>query len=239
MSSYSNSNSSNSNSKLNKSSKPFCKVCYDAGKPEKEYTSHYVKSKPGNEGKVVCPYLLSIVCTYCKKKEGHTAKHCPVLANKNTRSIANKEDKHIDDGWNRVGSSGSSKRSQNEPITGVVKPVHGKYAHLAVIIEKEEQNIAELQQHTEQMNMNYPVLLPSNLAASPFTPPVNKIQYWSSIVKNAPVAKPEPAKPEPAKPEPAYESEPEEFDTELSEQQKNNYLKYSASKPGASWADYD
>ena len=121
MSSYS--NSSSNSSKPNKASKPFCKVCYDAGKSEKEYTSHYVKSKPGNEGKVVCPYLLSLACTYCKKKEGHTAKHCPLLANKNTRLTVNK---HVDDGWNQVGSSGSRKRSQNEPVTLVAKPVHNK-----------------------------------------------------------------------------------------------------------------
>ena len=83
MSSYSKvSSSSKSNSSSFRSSKPFCKVCYDAGKPEREYTSHYVKSKPGDEGKVVCPYLLSIVCSYCKKKAGHTARHCPVLLEK-------------------------------------------------------------------------------------------------------------------------------------------------------------
>jgi len=59
--------------------KPYCKVCHDAGKTEKEYTSHYVKSAPGPEGKVVCPTLLAQCCGYCGNC-GHTPKFCPVLA---------------------------------------------------------------------------------------------------------------------------------------------------------------
>jgi hypothetical protein len=59
--------------------KPYCKVCHDAGKSEKEYTSHYVKSAPGPEGKVVCPTLLAQCCGYCGNC-GHTPKFCPVLA---------------------------------------------------------------------------------------------------------------------------------------------------------------
>jgi len=58
---------------------PFCKVCFDAGKSEKEYSSHYVRSAPGPEGKVVCPTLLSQSCGFCGNC-GHTPKFCPVLA---------------------------------------------------------------------------------------------------------------------------------------------------------------
>ncbi len=65
---------------------PFCKVCYDAGKPKEVYTSHYVKDRPGPEGKVCCPYLLSLTCRYCHKT-GHTPNHCPeVRAKENRRS---------------------------------------------------------------------------------------------------------------------------------------------------------
>jgi hypothetical protein len=60
--------------------KPFCKVCHDAGKPESEYTSHFVKSLPDRYGKttVTCPTLNSTECRYCYKL-GHTAKFCPVI----------------------------------------------------------------------------------------------------------------------------------------------------------------
>jgi hypothetical protein len=57
---------------------PFCKVCFDAGKTEKEYTSHYVRSEPGPNSKVVCPTLLSQCCGFCGEC-GHTPKFCRVL----------------------------------------------------------------------------------------------------------------------------------------------------------------
>jgi len=61
--------------------KPFCKVCHDAGKSEKEYTSHFVKSEPGPNGKVVCPTLLAQECRFCFA-HGHTAGYCPAIAAK-------------------------------------------------------------------------------------------------------------------------------------------------------------
>jgi hypothetical protein len=61
-----------------KAVKPFCKVCHDAGKPESEYTSHFVKSAPGIGGVVVCPTLLAQECGYCHTA-GHTVSYCKLL----------------------------------------------------------------------------------------------------------------------------------------------------------------
>ena len=58
-----------------KTATPYCKVCRDAGRPESEYTSHYVKDQPGPEGKVVCPTLLNQACRICKNT-GHTSSYC-------------------------------------------------------------------------------------------------------------------------------------------------------------------
>ena len=69
--------SARNNSKV--APKRFCKVCHDAGKTEKEYTSHFVKSEPGPNGKVVCPTLLAQECRFCFEA-GHTAGYCPVIA---------------------------------------------------------------------------------------------------------------------------------------------------------------
>jgi len=55
-----------------KKGKPFCKVCFDAGKSEKDYTSHYVKTE---EGKVNCPTLLNQSCLNCGRP-GHTSGYC-------------------------------------------------------------------------------------------------------------------------------------------------------------------
>jgi hypothetical protein len=53
---------------------PNCKVCRDAGKSEKECSSHWVRDK---SGKVTCPILLSQKCRNCGKN-GHTIKYCKV-----------------------------------------------------------------------------------------------------------------------------------------------------------------
>jgi hypothetical protein len=59
--------------------KPFCKVCRDSGKSEKEYSSHWVKDL---NGKTTCPVLLNTECRYCFKL-GHTAKFCDALLKNN------------------------------------------------------------------------------------------------------------------------------------------------------------
>ena len=77
--SYNRNNRNNRNSRGPRA--PYCKVCHDAGKSREEYTSHWVKDRPGPSGRVVCPYLLSLECRYCHKT-GHTPKGCPELAAK-------------------------------------------------------------------------------------------------------------------------------------------------------------
>ena len=54
----------------------FCKVCYDAGLPTEEFTSHFVKDQPGPNGRVVCPTLLAQKCLICGVP-GHTSSYCP------------------------------------------------------------------------------------------------------------------------------------------------------------------
>lgn len=55
--------------------KTFCKVCQDAGKLEREYTSHNVRDRTG---KTVCPTLLAQECRNCYER-GHTIKYCKLL----------------------------------------------------------------------------------------------------------------------------------------------------------------
>ena len=140
-------NSYNNNKKITTktttTTKPFCKVCYDTGKNESVYTSHFVKDKQGSDGKVVCPYLLSLTCTFCKKSEGHTARHCPVLQKKIGQQDKHKQDKQgtqqqdkqgtqqqdkqgtqhkeEDDGWSKVIST--SKSTKNAPVIINAAPV--------------------------------------------------------------------------------------------------------------------
>jgi hypothetical protein len=73
---------SKSQSKIQTQSKTFCKVCFDAGKPESVYTSHFVKASKDINSAIVCPTLLAQECRYCKKS-GHTVKYCKVLEKDN------------------------------------------------------------------------------------------------------------------------------------------------------------
>ena len=70
---------------------PFCKVCFDTGKPESLYNSHYVNDVPGKKGVVICPTLLALECRYCKKT-GHTVSRCPAITN--TRKVEFARQRH-------------------------------------------------------------------------------------------------------------------------------------------------
>ena len=69
----------NSQSKNNNNVKPFCKVCFDAGKTD---TAHFVRKTPDPKSPVVCPTLLALQCRYCDQA-GHTVKYCAVLKKNN------------------------------------------------------------------------------------------------------------------------------------------------------------
>jgi len=148
------------------SAKPYCKVCHDAGKPENVYTSHFVKDKQGPEGKVACPYLLSLTCTYCKKKEGHTAKHCPNLhaqakqqqhtqvqvqvqakqqPQPQVQATTHRPVPKDDDGWLRVGKKALVvvvlEKKEEEPEKKVVVPK--KESLMTAFIEEDEKKDEE------------------------------------------------------------------------------------------------
>ena len=55
--------------------KPFCKVCFDAGKAD---TAHFIRKTPDPKSQVTCPTLLALECRYCFQ-HGHTVKYCSVL----------------------------------------------------------------------------------------------------------------------------------------------------------------
>jgi hypothetical protein len=70
----------NSQSKNNNNAvKPFCKVCFDAGKTD---TAHFVRKTPDPKSTVVCPTLLALQCRFCDQ-HGHTVKYCAVLKKNN------------------------------------------------------------------------------------------------------------------------------------------------------------
>ena len=68
----------------------FCKVCSDAGRPESEYTSHFVKNR---QRVVVCPTLLSQACRICNNK-GHTSSYCPEISRRDDHRYREEPSRH-------------------------------------------------------------------------------------------------------------------------------------------------
>jgi len=110
--------------------KKFCKVCFDAGKPESMYTSHTVKSVDVRSGKLLttCVTLLALECRYCFKN-GHTVKFCPVL----------EENKKMDKEKERVNRVQHQVRPQEQPKV-VQKPLN-VFAALAEGRDDEEDEV--------------------------------------------------------------------------------------------------
>lgn len=57
---------------------PYCAHCFNLGKDESVFRSHWLRKSPDPSSPVVCPELLATECPYCFK-QGHTKSRCPVI----------------------------------------------------------------------------------------------------------------------------------------------------------------
>ena len=118
--------------------KPYCKVCHDAGKDESIYTSHYVRSDPGPNGKIICPTLLAVKCSYCFK-EGHTSSHCQILI-KNKKQLAKDVAKknYLNNEKEKSNYSTSKSSNKKNSFECLLEEVENKKKSLVKKIVKEE-----------------------------------------------------------------------------------------------------
>lgn len=72
------------NTNTKNSVKPFCKVCFDANKPESQYNSHFVRRTKDPNSEILCPIVLATECRYCHKL-GHTISKCVLREQNNAR----------------------------------------------------------------------------------------------------------------------------------------------------------
>lgn len=142
--------------------KPYCKVCHDSGKPEKVYTSHWVRSLPDRQGKttVTCPTLLATECGYCKQR-GHTSKFCEALEQKK------RHDGHF-------AATASTKK--------VAKPVEKKKSTSTLTTHRPTQNLFE---HLDEPDTEQPVFAPH----TPDYPPPPSVR---EVVPRSPDCSPPP-----------------------------------------------
>ena len=234
------SSKSSTTSRSSKPAKSFCKVCYDAGKSEDVYTSHFVKDAPGKEGKVVCPYLLSLSCGYCKKdRVGHTTRHCPELNKKEVRAPA-----PVVVRAPAVAPAVEKKKKQRPEPLNLNLDIN-KYEALAVIIQAEEDEEKKKKARKVRFASNFPMLSKTvdrsdryaQLPASPTTPenyndenPPKFNNWWATALKK-PVVVQAPAVVQ--APEQKQEPEPEQVPAPAPEQ------KYVPAPPSTSWADME
>lgn len=139
----------------NVTKKPFCKVCQDAGKPESEYTSHWVKDL---NGKTTCPTLLNTECRYCYKL-GHTAKFCNALAKNNkvneklkrSEAVTSRKQPAVENKSKNVGAlgvngfaalCGEDSESEEEEVSNKIGARHGnEYPALCEVTKKVETEV--------------------------------------------------------------------------------------------------
>ena len=217
---------------------PFCKVCYDAGRPKEEYQSHYVKDRPGPHGKVVCPFLLNQECSYCHKK-GHTPKQCPEVAAKNARIAEYKRQQEMQarapdaDGFccakvhsGRRGCNRTTVKSQMQTFA----PTKKQGAFDALISESDSDEEVE-----EKVQEDFPAIGNAPTKVAPVT------TGWASVAAAAPKPAPIKAKmPEPVAPAKVQQdnsawSDDEDEKEDFWAKQQAKSAKYA----GKSWADSD
>lgn len=123
-----------------KNGKPFCKVCFDAGKDD--YTSHYLKSAPGPEGKLVCPTLLNQACLTCGQK-GHTSSYC-----RKPRTQQDNDDKCRS--RHRAAPEETPQKQSNPVVVPSYNPRNNSFGALA---ESESEPELETQSQTKPQTM--------------------------------------------------------------------------------------
>ena len=168
------------------SAKCFCNVCFDAGKTESEYTSHYVRASRDTGAKVVCPTLLALECKYCFHT-GHTVKYCGVLnkvkkiqereskqviAVETKKKETKKESKNVFQALCDSSDENEDQENENQENENQEKKKNQK-------IQQKENN--KTQQNKTQQREAFPALPSRNIQSNQFKP---LAMSYSSIIQN-------------------------------------------------------
>jgi hypothetical protein len=153
-----------SGSSLNQSQKvkPFCKVCYDSGKPESAFNSHFVRETRDVNSRVVCPTLLALACRFCGAR-GHTVSKCKKAAT-----------------------------LQNAPVKAPIDYLQNNNRIMAVHMVKKNLTgafDALTDEHDDDDADDLSTVFPMLEMSYPCTPPRNNENSYASILMRAPVKK--------------------------------------------------
>lgn len=167
------------NNNTNKqSNKPFCKVCFDAGKTESEYTSHYVRKTTDPNSELLCPVLKATECRYCHQM-GHTISRCAVREQNNSRRRPD------------VAPVAQQQQAQaQQQQVPVVKKSNNKYAAFEEddeeeVVHEQVQVVAPLAKQEQVQAPIDDAEFPSLLRTSSVAAPVKHVSYAAAFVSTA------------------------------------------------------
>lgn len=161
---------------------PLCVVCKSAGKSKAEYSSHWPRATNKPDAKTTCPYLLSVICGYCKGK-GHTPKYCP-------NSYQNEKRKKEEQRFKNAEARLYMGVKTAEPPTSVTIKKQGKFSILATMMEEEEDNLARQAQEkheAEQKEIERQKAFPT-IASSVATKIKSGLTGWAAMAASKPKA---------------------------------------------------
>ena len=169
------------NNNTNKqSNKPFCKVCFDAGKTESEYTSHYVRKTPDPNSELLCPVLKATECRYCHEL-GHTISRCALREQNNIR-------RRPDVVQAPIAQQQQAQVAQQQQQAPLVKKSNNKYAAFEEDDEEEVVHVQEQAQEQVVAQAQAPIddaEFPSLLRTSSVAAPVKHVSYAAAFVSTA------------------------------------------------------
>jgi len=200
---------------MKNNSKPFCKVCFDAGKD----SAHPLRNAAGQ---TVCTYLLSLHCNNCRKS-GHTTKYC-----KEPKKIIQQQQQQQAPAA-RMPAAQMASSKQEKPKE------KSRFEMFQKLIEEEEDK--EAQRESEEVvkrlkeiahKTNFPEISEKTVAKKASD---SILTGWSKIA-GKPIKVYETISEEPSKKE---ETQPPKKEEETQPQSVSNFSAYS----GKSWADWD
>ena len=180
--------------------KPFCKVCFDAGKAD---TAHFIRKTTDPKSQVTCPTLLALECRYCFQ-HGHTVKYCTVLKqqdkadSKNRRVIGNQnQNQNQNQKPTQIKNTNKFSVFEDEDELELIQQLEQQ--HISVALEQQFPTLNTLVTNTiatnkiaTQDNLQFPTLktLATKTLATKTTTNTNTTNKWAamaSVAANKPI----------------------------------------------------
>jgi hypothetical protein len=185
-----------SNNNANNAKKPFCKVCFDAGKAD---TAHFIRKTPDPKSQVTCPTLLALECRYCLQ-HGHTVKYCTVLKqqdkadSKHRRVIGNQNQNlnlNLKQNPAQIKNTNKFAVFEDEDELELIQQLEQQ--HISVALEQQFPTLNTLTTQTlatqmlTQDNLQFPTLSTKTLSTKTTTNTTNKWAAMASVAANKPI----------------------------------------------------